>query len=159
MQNKIPALLLTCLAALCSSICCLAMGVAVSLAAGVQPPAGRLVIDSLADRFTPVSFDHELHDSYANCIECHHHTTGEPPSDQACLPCHRSTTTADVVGCRGCHPTNRFSHAYLEEQDATTRYHIDIPGLLGAYHLNCISCHEGIGTGPTDCQGCHDAKD
>lgn len=159
MQKKIPVLFSLCLALIYSAIHCLAMGAAVSLATGIRPPAGHVVIDNLAGRFEPVSFDHELHDSYANCVECHHHTVGAPPSDLTCLPCHRSGIVGEPIRCQACHHVDRFSHSYLEELDATTQYHIDTPGLLGAYHLNCISCHEVIGTGPTDCRGCHDAKD
>jgi len=104
---------------------------------------------------TPVAFDHALHASYAACVECHHHTTGDTPSDPVCRGCHRSATRSSSVSCRECHPIDRYSPDYLEYLNTTTRYHIDIPGLKGAYHLNCIACHETIGTGPTACDACH----
>ena len=112
-----------------------------------------VILDKLSS--SPIPFDHQMHVSYASCVECHHHTTGELPSDPICASCHRSAEEADSVSCEECHPIDRYSPAFLEDLNTTTRYHIDIPGLKGAYHLNCIHCHEAIGTGPTACQDCH----
>ncbi len=103
----------------------------------------------------PVAFDHQLHVSYAACVECHHQTTGDTPSDPACNSCHRSGGEGTSIACRDCHARDRFNHEYLSELKTTTRYHIDILGLKGAYHLKCIHCHEAIGTGPTACDECH----
>ena len=124
-------------------------------ASSVGPPMGYITIDRLSSRFAPVLFDHELHDGYAACVECHHHTLGEPPSDLACAACHRTGVTLRSTACVQCHPSDRFGKE-TGEQDSGGRYHIDTPGLVGAYHLNCIGCHEVIGTGPTDCEGCHE---
>lgn len=129
---------------------------AAASSSSAAPPRGYITIDSLSSRFAPVLFDHELHDSYAACVECHHHTLGEPPSDLACASCHRTGVILRSTGCVQCHPRDRFAKDYLQEQDSGGRYHIDTPGLVGAYHLNCIGCHEIIGTGPTDCEGCHE---
>lgn len=116
-------------------------------------------IDILANIYQPVSFDHDLHDSYAACVECHHHTTNASETDPSCKVCHRSGGPKAPSSCRLCHPVNRFKAAYLSSRKYSSSYHIDIPSLNGAYHLNCIDCHEAIGTGPTDCIGCHKFTD
>jgi hypothetical protein len=113
----------------------------------------EVCLDSLSE--VPVPFDHQLHVSYAACVECHHHTTGDSPSDPSCSSCHRSNGEEYNITCQDCHPIDRYSPEYLGNLNTTTRYHIDIPGLKGAYHLNCIHCHEAIGTGPTGCNECH----
>ncbi len=129
-----------------------------SAAAGMdrEEAPDEVFLNSFSD--VAVAFDHQLHVSYAACVECHHHTTGDTPSDPVCNSCHRSGGEADSVACRDCHARDRFGHDYLSKLNTTTRYHIDIPGLKGAYHLSCMRCHEAIGTGPTACGDCHPAR-
>lgn len=122
------------------------------------PPAGTVVLDELANLYQEVEFDHALHDSYASCVECHHHLTGEPSSNPACVSCHREGTTARPLGCRACHPANRYADAAQPLQVREAGYHIDTPGLIGAYHLRCVNCHLSITAGPTGCAGCHSPK-
>lgn len=124
-------------------------------AAAVQPPR-EVRIDILEDRYGPVLFDHELHDGYASCVECHHHVAGAPPSDPLCLPCHKEGRDLAEIGCRRCHAVDRYAAGQTGKTGRTMVYHDDTPGLIGAYHLNCISCHTVIGTGPTGCEGCHE---
>lgn len=126
-------------------------------AAGIVGAAGlpeQLSIDSLSNRYTGVLFDHRLHADYAACGECHHHTTGDSPADPLCAKCHQGGDSAETASCSGCHPAQPFTAELIEQKAVETRYHIDIPGLQGAYHLNCRSCHEAIG-GPTGCLDCH----
>jgi hypothetical protein len=120
-------------------------------------PPDYLEIDVLSDRYGEVAFDHELHADYAACSECHHHTTGEAPSDPVCATCHQAGEEAETVSCATCHPIHPFSEELIEQKARSTRYHIDIIGLQGAYHLNCLSCHEAIG-GPTGCLDCHQSQ-
>jgi len=120
----------------------------------IRPP-DLAILGSLAAKYQQVTFDHELHDGYASCVECHHHVTGEAPSNPACTSCHRNGITVSSVDCKSCHLKERFSGAYLARQNTETRYHIDIPGLVGAYHLRCINCHQAITAGPTGCLECH----
>ncbi len=114
----------------------------------------NITIDSMSNLYGPVEFNHEMHVDYASCQECHHHTTGEIVTDPNCARCHHSHDENELVSCSECHVTDRFSEEYLKTLEKPELYHIDIPGLKGAYHLNCISCHI-ITSGPTGCQECH----
>jgi hypothetical protein len=114
-----------------------------------------VVIDHLSSRYGTVIFDHELHDGYGACTECHHHVTGSPPSNPTCTPCHHQGAAGRPLSCRSCHPAGRAAVLAAAAEKPTRRYHIDIPGLSGAYHLRCVSCHLAITAGPTGCQGCH----
>lgn len=114
-------------------------------------------LDSLANLYEPVSFDHAMHVELtdSDCAECHHHTTGTQPTDPVCLKCHRDSREAEVVACRDCHAEKRFSAEYLTKIEADAQlYHEEKPGLKGAYHQNCLECHERVGA-PTGCQDCH----
>jgi Class III cytochrome C family len=113
-----------------------------------------LTIESMANLYGPVEFNHLMHTEYASCEECHHHTTGDKVVDPNCARCHSNSGEGDEITCTGCHETNRFNKDYLKTLESPTLYHIDKPGLKGAYHLNCIGCHEII-SGPTGCQECH----
>mgnify|MGYP001552142977 FL=1 len=110
-------------------------------------------IGTIATLYSPVLFDHELHVKYASCVECHHHTTGEEPSDPYCLPCHSGEKGIAQNSCNECHTNGSVDET--ESDTSVVTYHNDVPTLKGAYHLNCIDCHEGIGTGPIRCSGCH----
>jgi len=125
------------------------------LAMDAEDAPETITIDSLAKYYAPVEFDHLMHVGYASCEECHHHTTGVQVADPNCLRCHANTPEADEVSCAGCHAADRFDDKYLSTLDDPTIYHIDKPGLKGAYHLNCIGCHVII-DGPTGCQDCHE---
>lgn len=65
------------------------------------------------------------------CMGCHHHSPkGTTPP--ACVSCHNKP---------------------FDEKD------MNRPGLKGAYHLQCIGCHESIGMkNPTECAVCHTKK-
>jgi len=91
---------------------------------------------------------------FAACVQCHHHTTGGEVTDPNCLRCHAKSGEANTVSCQECHSSDRFSKEDLSKRDNPSLYHIDKPGLKGAYHLNCVGCHQQTG-GPTGCQDCH----
>jgi hypothetical protein len=94
-----------------------------------------------------------------NCARCHHHTTGLQPEYDRCLKCHKGGVEADSILCQDCHSTKRFDVDYLAAVAADHQlYHIDKPGLKGAYHQNCLGCHQED-DGPTGCQDCHARKD
>lgn len=112
---------------------------------------------TLADLFEPVSFDHAMHVDVAgnDCAICHHHTTGTPVTDEQCARCHKNSGEAASVACRDCHPANPFSAEYLQTiADSPLLYHIDKPGLKGAYHRKCLGCHKEMGA-PIECENCH----
>lgn len=125
-------------------------------AAGVtaaQDPPKTVTIDRLSQLFAPVTFDHLMHQDVASCARCHHHTTGDAAEPQ-CAGCHQGRKVA-TVACRDCHVVESFSAAALNEKEKDrSRYHIDKPGLKGAYHRNCFGCHEEVG-GPLGCEDCH----
>lgn len=91
------------------------------------------VMDTLANRYAPVVFNHRLHARMAEmmggCSSCHHHN---PPGK--------------ILACIACHQPNKKSH------DITR------PSLEGAYHQLCISCHRKWDTTwqtKSDCYSCH----
>lgn len=114
-----------------------------------------LRLDSLGGPYAEVRFDHRLHVSYASCAECHHHLAGRPATDPTCSGCHQSGSSGAVIRCRSCHLANRFSAETLASGRNRPRYHIDVVGLLGAYHINCLGCHLSLTAGPTGCLECH----
>lgn len=142
------------------TLCCLLTLSAVLLGAPVARSADAgipetIVIDQLSGRYGKVFFDHGLHDSYAACSVCHHHVAGSPPSNPACTPCHRQGKAGRPGSCKSCHPASRAASLSAAAEEPSRRYHIDIPGLSGAYHLRCVNCHLAITAGPTGCLGCH----
>lgn len=125
------------------------------LSAAAAPPT-QVQIDQLSQDFAPVQFDHASHvDMVENCSECHHHTTGTASKDPDCMRCHDSGSNGERVACHDCHVAEPFSAEYLKKTTENKKnYHRDIPGLKGAYHRNCMGCHETSG-GPTGCLDCH----
>jgi len=114
-------------------------------------------LDSLAQYYEPVIFDHAMHAELTgeDCSICHHHTLGTGTSDAKCAKCHANSGEADGVACRDCHSRERFAASYLNEiKNDPSLFHTDKPGLKGAYHNGCIGCHEEQG-GPVGCQDCH----
>ncbi len=115
-------------------------------------------LGSIAQYYEPVTFDHELHVGLIEsdeCAICHHHTLGTPVQDPICLKCHAGSGEADAVACRDCHPAKRFDAEYLAtiEEDIHL-YHVEKPGLQGAFHQGCLECHKE-NDAPTGCQDCH----
>lgn len=113
-------------------------------------------LNSLVKNYDGVEFNHAEHIRLLkDCAGCHHHTTGNLVEDANCVRCHQNSSGTKVVACRGCHSAQPFSAEALKEKRANLKlYHQDKPGLKGAYHLNCMGCHEKMG-GPTGCRDCH----
>ena len=67
-------------------------------------------INSLAQLYEPVYFDHSMHEEVteSNCAVCHHHTLGTQIDDENCLRCHAESGATDEVSCQGCHSSKRF---------------------------------------------------
>jgi hypothetical protein len=89
-----------------------------------------VLLDELEDRFLPVPFDHAGHARMAKmtqgCVVCHHHTP-ENTEHPACQTCH---------------------------EKSSKREDIHKPGLKGAYHRQCMSCHREW-SGESQCDACH----
>jgi octaheme c-type cytochrome (tetrathionate reductase family) len=118
-----------------------------------------------SDDYEPVGFSHRIHDEIVggDCSACHHRFSSDP-SDRvgvdlkefhaqfdvklggACASCHQDMKEKAPQGCQRC-------HAAPSEADSPSRI-----GLKGAYHRQCIGCHESQpkpSTAPTSCSGCH----
>jgi hypothetical protein len=115
-----------------------------------------IVLDSMVQHYQKVTFNHARHiTTLGDCAICHHHTTGTlyEDNDRNCVRCHRTSPKVQIVACGGCHVREPFSVESVTNKDKHT-YHLDKPGLKGAYHQSCLGCHRKMGA-PTGCQDCH----
>ena len=131
-------------------------GLSVGWAVAGQTP-GLVTLDSMANLYDTVYFDHAAHETFTDsCATCHHHTTGEAPVSPACQGCHAAGQAAGPVACQGCHLAEPFSADALRAKEQNIHlYHRDKVGLKGAYHRSCTGCHREMG-GPVGCTDCHD---
>jgi len=84
-------------------------------------------LGTLSKIYEPVLFSHGQHTLMAeDCATCHHHS--EPGVTLACKECHGAPFD----------PKN-----------------LNMPGLKGAYHLQCMGCHQQMSSGPVGCTDCH----
>ncbi len=117
-----------------------------------------IILDSIAEYYEPVNFDHASHIEFAenDCAKCHHHTIGTPSTGTGnCNLCHKYEASTKIVACRGCHLSDPYSEEGKKiRKERGEVYHKDKPSLKGAYHQFCISCHEEV-DGPYTCDGCH----
>jgi len=92
-----------------------------------------VVLDELESLYEPVVFDHKAHAEMVRfsggCETCHHYT---PPN-------------SEHPACSSCHPGE------IEHED------IAQPGLKGAYHRDCLDCHQEWDK-DTACEICHEKK-
>jgi len=107
-----------------------------------------VTIDRLADKYAPAVFPHrKVVDKLragiaASPLATHFHAE----DDLACTGCHHhSPVGARPPACSNCHgqpfqPVN-----------------MNAPGLYGAFHQQCLGCHERMHK-PTDCTYCHAAR-
>ncbi|MDY0389635.1 cytochrome c3 family protein [Desulfobulbus oligotrophicus] len=138
------------------------------LLAGASPGLGQtmdeydapttVTIDSLSELYEPVIFSHVRHTKLAGCKDCHHHTTGHQDMHPNCVRCHLHSPPSQTVSCKDCHTRQQFYPEQVTELSNPNIYHIDKPGLKGAYHLNCIPCHVEKNA-PSHCEGCHAMTD
>ncbi|WP_303721564.1 cytochrome c3 family protein [Malonomonas rubra] len=137
------------------SLLILLSGLFLTLPAYAMDAPESVTIDALAKYYEPVEFDHEMHvDVSEDCSSCHHHTTGTGTADQYCSKCHSEYKELVKVACQDCHPTQPFSAEVVNLQSQQDIFHADMNGLVGAYHQNCMGCHQEVG-GPTGCEDCH----
>jgi len=107
-------------------------------------------ISILENKYEPAVFPHQkvvdrLMKEISNSkIATHFHGS----EDVLCQGCHHhSPVGVKPPLCESCHGAP-FDESYL-----------DRPGLMGAYHLQCIRCHEMMEIkDPTDCNVCHKNK-
>lgn len=115
-----------------------------------------ITFDSMQDLYESVIFEHLMHTEMVPCSSCHHHLMGEIAPDSPCTSCHKQSTEIQSVTCQECHQrTVMMSKKNAKSVNPTTLpYHIDIPHLKGALHMQCVGCHR-IEGGPTGCRDCH----
>ena len=114
-----------------------------------------VTIDVLAQYYEAVEFDHAMHTDVAeDCSVCHHHTTGTGTTDIYCSKCHSEYKELVKVSCQDCHATQPFAAEVIQLQSQQNLFHSDINGLKGAYHQNCLGCHQQM-DGPVGCEDCH----
>ncbi len=89
------------------------------------------IIKQKEDHYGPVRFAHKRHAALTgDCAECHHYR----PKDES-MP--------ETTRCSACH------------QDAFNPDRPERIGLKGAFHQQCIQCHQEKQNGPVTCNGCH----
>ncbi|HPR62935.1 MAG TPA: Ni/Fe-hydrogenase cytochrome b subunit [Thermoanaerobaculia bacterium] len=122
------------------------------------------LLNSKTDFYEPVKFTHRSHDAYTDgdCGVCHHRFSFDE-SDRVGEDIKELHESFDVTlsgPCSGCHDMSSISilkcatcHWVPNEEDDPNRL-----GLKGAYHRQCIGCHEdhpNVEYIPTDCITCH----
>ncbi len=88
-----------------------------------------IVIDQLSELYVPVVFPHGLHAQMGDLGE-------------GCGVCHHHGKEGEIVACQNCHA--------VDTDPANLRQ----PGLKGAYHRQCLSCHREW-SHDTACIFCH----
>ena len=123
------------------------------------------VLKTKADDYEPVAFSHRIHDGLTggDCGTCHHryssdekdrvgtdikelHASIEIKLGGPCSACHDNMAGHEPQSCARC-------HGLPNEEDSPARI-----GLKGAYHRQCIGCHERQAkptSAPTECADCH----
>jgi octaheme c-type cytochrome (tetrathionate reductase family) len=123
------------------------------------------VLKSKSDDYEPVGFAHRIHDELVggDCGVCHHryastegdrvgqdikdlHAAMDIKLGGPCSSCHDDMAQNPPQSCNRC-------HGLPDEPDDPARI-----GLKGAYHRQCIGCHERQlkpASAPTECASCH----
>jgi len=123
------------------------------------------VLNEGTDDYEPVAFSHRIHDELTDgdCAACHHryamadddrvgedvvdlHAAMEIGLGGPCASCHEDMSDNPPQSCDRC-------HRLPNERDAPARL-----GLKGAYHRQCMGCHERNirpAPAPTECDSCH----
>jgi hypothetical protein len=95
-----------------------------------------LTLDILINRYGSVEFSHGYHaEMTGDCSSCHHHSAeGSTP---ACGECHEAITV--------------YHYSGVQREPSI--------GLKGAYHRQCMGCHQEMESGPVGCTDCHEKED
>jgi hypothetical protein len=97
----------------------------------MQDSPETVLLYELENEYQPVTFNHRVHAEMSamggECASCHHYS--EAGKIESCKQCHATTASDDM-------------HQ---------------PGLKGAYHRQCMKCHEKW-SGETNCELCHAKK-
>lgn len=93
---------------------------------------GTVVLSELENLYEPVSFNHRVHAQMASL-------------DNGCVSCHHASPADTYPACKACH-----SPAIVHEPGTK-------PGLKGAYHRQCMGCHQEW-SAENECEACHALK-
>lgn len=116
----------------------------------------KVVIKQLSDQYEPVEMAHRKHVSdlakgmQDNQLAKYFH----PDPGTLCQGCHHNSPASKTPpGCGNC-------HAKPHGQTAFNPQEANRPGLLAAYHDQCMRCHKDMGVKPvaTACAECHKEK-
>lgn len=109
-----------------------------------------ITIGLLSEKYEPVEFPHrQIIDRLMQHIDDSRMATFfHGGADAMCQGCHHHTPVGVLPPlCESCHG-EPFDETELHE-----------PGLLGAYHRQCLGCHQTMEIEePQDCEGCHATK-
>jgi len=124
------------------------------------------LLNERTDFYEPVKFTHRTHDvvTQGNCGVCHHRFSFDEEDrvgmDIEAFHVENLDERIDGIACGACHDMNEITiqkcsscHLFANEDDDPDRL-----GLKGAYHRQCIGCHEDQAQAvfaPVDCTGCH----
>ncbi|MBW2525262.1 MAG: hypothetical protein JRI23_13845 [Deltaproteobacteria bacterium] len=107
-----------------------------------------VVIDSLAEHYTPSTFPHRQIVMALDKIsrESKLATRFHGTTDTLCAGCHHESPLGTrPPPCSSCHGQSAHPES-------------DMPSLKGAYHRQCIGCHQQMAIEPQGCtEGCHEA--
>ncbi len=106
-----------------------------------QPPEigpNVVILRELESTYEAVPFEHRLHAKMAQmwngCVTCHHRspqpTTSAPGPVTPPAGSISQEASAQVPACKSCHPV------------AGANTDIHMPSLKGAYHRQCLNCHQ-----------------
>ncbi len=109
----------------------------------------KIIIKAFSDKYEPVEFPHRdivnkiVKDIKDNNLAVYFHA-GKGTVCQGCH--HNSPATKKPTGCGSCHgkPFN--------EKD------MHKPGIIGAYHIQCMECHDNMKIDKVGCTDCHKEK-
>ncbi len=123
------------------------------------------VLNDRSDDYEPVGFSHRIHDELVegDCGVCHHRYSRDEKDriGEDIKTLHAAMDIKTGGPCSACHddmaqnPPQRCIHCHglSNEPDDPSRI-----GLKGAYHRQCIGCHERQlkpAPAPTECASCH----
>lgn len=92
----------------------------------------RIVINEIEVEYEPVNFAHRLHAEMT-------------AMDRGCQDCHHFQEIGGITACKNCHPADAADE------------NLDQPSLKGAYHRQCLGCHQDW-SHDTACEICHVKK-
>ena len=125
---------------------------AASVSMSDNPPAEitieRIVTDD--DKYLPVVFSHAAHAKKLTAVSNGNNLARYFHSDEmtVCAGCHHNSpleSQKPVPACSTCHTVS-------------TKPRNQVPTLYGAYHQQCLGCHEKMNVEPVTCTGCHQEK-